>query len=46
MADTSECLDVHQKRRIQEVVDLLLYYARAVANKLLVALSTITAIQS
>jgi hypothetical protein len=45
MADTSERLDLHQKRCIQEV-RLLLYYARAVNNKLLVALSAITARQS
>jgi hypothetical protein len=27
MANTSEQLDLHQKRRIQEIVGLLLYYA-------------------
>jgi len=42
-ADTSELLDEHWKRRIQEIVGLLLYYARAVDNKLLVALSAIAA---
>jgi hypothetical protein len=46
MADTSERLGVHQKHRIQEIVGSLLYYARAVDNKLLVALSTIAASQS
>jgi hypothetical protein len=30
IADTSECFDVHCKRRIQEIVRLLLYYARVV----------------
>jgi hypothetical protein len=46
MANTSEQLDLHQKRNIQEIVELLLYYARAVNNKLLVALSAIAAQQS
>ncbi len=41
-----ELLDKHRKRRIQEIVGLLLYYAWAVDNKLLVALSAITAQQS
>jgi hypothetical protein len=45
-ADTSEHLNVHQKHCIQDIVRLLLYYARAVDNKLLVALSTIAACQS
>jgi hypothetical protein len=43
MADTSEQLDLHQKRCIQEIVGLLLYYAWAIDNKLLVALSAIAA---
>jgi hypothetical protein len=42
-ADTSELLNKHRKRCIQEIVGLLLYYARAVDNKLLVALSVIIA---
>jgi hypothetical protein len=45
-ADNSELLDEHQKCRIQEIVGSLLYYARAVDNKLLVALSAIAACQS
>jgi hypothetical protein len=45
-ANTSDLLYNHRKCRIQEIVDLLLYYARAVDNKLLVALSTIAACQS
>jgi hypothetical protein len=45
-ADASELLNKHPKRRIQEIVGLLLYYARAVDNKLLVALSAIAARQS
>jgi hypothetical protein len=45
-ADASEHLDKHRKCRIQEIVRLLLYYARAVDNKLLVALSAIAARQS
>jgi hypothetical protein len=45
-AITSELLDKHRKRRIQEIVGLLLYYAWAVNNKLLVALSAIAARQS
>ncbi len=45
-ADTSELLDEHRKRRIQEIVGSLLYYARVVNNKLLVALSAIVARQA
>ncbi len=45
-ADTTELLDNHRKRRVQEIVGSLLYYARSVDNKLLVALSAITARQS
>jgi hypothetical protein len=45
-ADTSECIDVHHIRHIQEIVGSLLYHARVVDNKLLVALSAITARQS
>ncbi len=45
-ADTSDLLDNHCKRRIQEILGLLLYYAQAVDNKLLVALSAIAARQS
>jgi hypothetical protein len=46
MANTSELLNVHCKRCIQEIVGLFLYYTRTVNNKLLVALSTIAACQS
>ncbi len=45
-ADTSEQLNQHQKCCIQEIVGLLLYYAQAVNNKLLVAVSAIAAWQS
>jgi hypothetical protein len=45
-ADTSELLNKHRNGGIQEIVGLLLYYVRAVNNKLLVALSAITAQQS
>jgi hypothetical protein len=45
-ANTSELLDKHCKHCIEEIVGSLLYYARAVDNKLLVALSAITAQQS
>jgi len=45
-ADSSELLDEHIKRRIQEIVGLLLYYARVVDNKLLVALSAIADCQA
>ena len=41
-ADTSELLDAPQKQRVQEIVGSLLYYACAVDNKLLVALSAIS----
>jgi hypothetical protein len=39
-------LDEHCTHRIQEIVGSLLYYAQAVDNKLLVALSTIASCQS
>jgi hypothetical protein len=45
-ADTSKLLDDNRKHRIQEIVGSLLYYARAVDNKLLVALSAIAARQA
>ncbi len=45
-ADTSPLLDDAHKHRIQEIVGALLYYARAVDNKLLVALSAIAARQT
>jgi len=45
-ADASELLDEHRQCRIQEIVGLLLYYTRAVDNKLLVALSAIAACQA
>jgi hypothetical protein len=45
-ADASELLDKHRKCRIQEIIGSLLYYARAVDNKLLVALSAIAACQA
>ena len=44
--DSSPLLDDKRKHRIQEIVGSLLYYARAVDNKLLVALSAIAARQS
>ena len=44
--DTSERLDEHRKRCIQEIVGSLLYYTRAVDNKLLVALSAIASRQA
>ncbi len=42
----SELLNASRKHCIQEIVGLLIYYARAVNNKLLVALSTISARQA
>jgi hypothetical protein len=45
-ADTSDLLDDHCKHCIQEIFGLLLYYARAVDNKILVALRAIAARQS
>jgi hypothetical protein len=44
--DTSQLLDDDCKHRIQEIVGSLLYYARAVDNKLLVALSAIASCQA
>ena len=44
--DTSALLPEDRKRRIQEIVGSLLYYARAVDNKLLVALSAIASRQA
>jgi hypothetical protein len=43
--DTSELFDASQKRCVQEIVGSLLYYARAVNNKLLVVLNAIAARQ-
>jgi hypothetical protein len=45
-ANTLECLDIHRTCHIQKIVELLLYYARAVDNKLWDALSAIAAHQS
>ncbi len=45
-SNTSELLNDARKHRIQEIVGSLLYYARAVDNKLLVALSAIAARQA
>ena len=45
-ANTSERNNVHRKRCIQEIVGSLLYYARAVNNELLVALSAMATRQS
>ena len=45
-ADTTELLNDHRKRKVQENVGSLLYYAQVVGNKLLVALSAIAASQS
>jgi hypothetical protein len=44
--DTSELLDAPRKHRVQEIVGSLLYYARAVDNKLLVAISAISSQQA
>jgi hypothetical protein len=44
--DSSELLDDARKQRIQEIIGSLLYYAHAVDNKLLVALSAIAARQA
>ena len=44
--DASAILPEDRKRRIQEIVGSLLYYARAVDNKLLVALSAIASRQA
>jgi hypothetical protein len=44
--NTSEQLDLHQKRRIQGIFGSLLYYAQAINNKLLIALRAIAAQQS
>jgi hypothetical protein len=44
--DTPALLDDKRKHRIQEIVGSLLYYARAVDNKLLVAISAIAARQA
>jgi hypothetical protein len=44
--DSSKLLDASRKCRIQEIVGSLLYYVRAVNNKLLVALSAIAARQA
>ncbi len=44
--DTLELLDATRKCCIQEIVGSLLYYAQAVDNKLLVALSAIAALQA
>ncbi len=44
--DTTELLEDHRKCRVQENVGSLLYHARAVDNKLLVALSATAAHQS
>ena len=46
LQDTSEPLSTNQKQQIQEIVGALLYYAQAVDNKLLVALSAIAARQA
>jgi hypothetical protein len=45
-ADDSELLNEDHKQRIQEIIGSLLYYARAVDNKLLIALSEIAARQA
>jgi hypothetical protein len=45
-SDTSELLDDARKHQIKEIVGSLLYYTRAVNNKLLVALSAIAARQA
>jgi hypothetical protein len=45
-SDTSELLDDSCKHRIHKIVGSLIYYAHAVDNKLLVALSVISARQA
>jgi hypothetical protein len=45
-SDTSELLDDSRKHRIHKIVGSLFYYARAVDNKLLVALSAIASRQA
>jgi hypothetical protein len=44
--DTSEPLNPTEIKRLQEVIGTLLYYARAVDNTMLVALSTLAAAQT
>jgi hypothetical protein len=44
--DTSELLDTNRNRCIQEIVGALLYYLRVANNKLLVAISAISAHQA
>ncbi len=44
--DSLELLDASHKHRVQEIVGSLLYYTRAVDNKLLIALSAIAARQA
>ncbi len=44
--DSSELLDACRKRHVQESVGSLLYYAKVVDNKLLVALSAIAVHQA
>ncbi len=44
--DALELLDANRKHRVQEIVGSLLYYAQAVDNKILVALSAIVACQA
>ena len=45
-ADMLELLDAPRKLQVQEIIGSLLYYARAVDNKLLVALSAIASQQA
>ena len=45
-SDTSELLETTRKLRVQEIIGSLLYYARAVDNKLMVTLSAIAARQA
>ena len=44
--DNSKLLDAPWKIRVQDIIGSLLYYARAVDNKLLVALSAIASRQA
>jgi hypothetical protein len=44
--DSSELLDASRKYCVQEIVESLLYYVRVVDNKLLIALSAISAHQA
>ena len=46
MDDTSPCLDSNGITRVQQIVDTLLHYGRAVENTMLVALSSLASAQT